>query len=46
MHIDAITKYEHSYQHIDPALVGNTKRMLVSELAGKGSVVRRPANMA
>jgi len=39
MHIDAIMKYEHSYQHIDPALVGNTKRILVSELAGKGSVV-------
>jgi 2-isopropylmalate synthase len=39
MHIDAIMKYEHSYQHIDPALVGNTRRVLVSELAGKGSVV-------
>jgi 2-isopropylmalate synthase len=39
MHIDAIMKYEHSYQHIDPTLVGNAKRVLVSELAGKGSVV-------
>jgi 2-isopropylmalate synthase len=39
MHIDAIIKCEQSYQHIDPTLVGNSKRVLVSELAGKGSVV-------
>jgi 2-isopropylmalate synthase len=39
MHIAAIMKDEQSYQHIEPALVGNTKRVLVSELAGKGSVV-------
>ncbi len=39
MHIDAIVKCERSYQHIEPALVGNAKRVLVSELAGKGSVV-------
>ena len=41
MHIDAIAKSEQSYQHIDPALVGNAKRILISELAGKGSVVQK-----
>jgi 2-isopropylmalate synthase len=41
MHIDAILKFEDAYQHIDPALVGNHKRVLVSELAGKGSVIQK-----
>lgn len=39
MHIDGIMKWEQSYQHIDPTLIGNARRVLVSELAGKGSVV-------
>ena len=41
MHIDAMLKCEESYQHIDPALVGNRRRTLVSELAGKGSVIQK-----
>jgi 2-isopropylmalate synthase len=32
-------KAEESYQHIDPALVGNEKRVLVSELSGRGNLV-------
>jgi 2-isopropylmalate synthase len=27
-----------SYQHIDPALVGNVSRVVVSELSGRGNV--------
>jgi 2-isopropylmalate synthase len=30
-----------SYQHIDPALVGNEPRVLVSELSGKGSLLSK-----
>ncbi len=41
MHIAAVLKYEDSYQHIDPKLVGNQRRVLVSELAGKGSVIQK-----
>ncbi len=41
MHIDAMQKTEYSYQHIQPALVGNQRRTLVSELAGKGSVIQK-----
>jgi 2-isopropylmalate synthase len=28
-----------SYQHVDPALVGNSQRVLVSELSGRGNVL-------
>jgi 2-isopropylmalate synthase len=33
-HVAAIVKNERAYQHVDPALVGNTKRVLVSDLSG------------
>ena len=35
----AMLKTEQSYQHIDPELVGNQRRTLVSELSGRGNVV-------
>ncbi len=38
MHVNAVEKCERSFQHIDPALVGNKKRVVVSELAGKTNV--------
>lgn len=38
IHVAAILKLEESYQHIDPARVGNEKRVLVSELSGRGNV--------
>lgn len=38
IHVAAILKLEESYQHIDPARVGNQKRVLVSELSGRGNI--------
>lgn len=38
-HVSAMMKSEKSYQHIDPGLVGNVKRVLISELSGKSSIV-------
>ncbi len=38
IHVAAIMKLEESYQHIDPARVGNQKRVLVSELSGRGNI--------
>lgn len=38
IHVAAILKLEESYQHIDPTLVGNQKRVLVSELSGRGNI--------
>ena len=38
LHASAIKVDPDLYQHIDPALVGNDMRMLVSEMAGRASV--------
>jgi len=39
MHVAGILKWEHSYQHIDPLLVGNSRRVSVSELSGVGNII-------
>ena len=41
LHVAAMLKNATSYQHIDPALVGNLPHMLVSELSGKGNVTAK-----
>ena len=45
LHGSAVAKLEDSYQHIKPALVGNVTRMLVSEMAGRGSVTYKLQEM-
>jgi 2-isopropylmalate synthase len=39
IHVAAVMKVEHSYQHIDPTQVGNERRVLVSELSGRGNLI-------
>lgn len=39
VHINAVMKCPQTYEHIDPALVGNRRRFLVSELGGKTNVM-------
>jgi 2-isopropylmalate synthase len=39
IHVAAMRKNERSYQHVQPRLVGNTNRTLVSELSGRGNVL-------
>ena len=39
VHVSALTKWEDSYQHINPELVGNRPHVIISELAGKGSII-------
>jgi 2-isopropylmalate synthase len=41
MHIDAILKAPGSYEHMDPALVGNERRLLASEQAGKATILSK-----
>src|SRR6266581_3969695 len=38
-HVNAVQKVLHSYEHIDPALVGNARRVLISDLAGRSNIV-------
>ena len=39
LHASAVAKVERSYQHVPPESVGNAKRVLVSELAGRSNVL-------
>lgn len=41
IHVAAMLKHEESYQHIDPRLVGNQRRSVVSELSGRGNLVEK-----
>lgn len=41
MHADGVLKLERSFEHIDPALVGNHRRFLMSEMTGKSAVLLR-----
>ncbi|RJP28706.1 MAG: citramalate synthase [Candidatus Omnitrophota bacterium] len=45
MHINAVVKNPKSYEHIDPSLVGNHRRILVSELGGKTGIMLRAKNL-
>ncbi len=38
MHVHAINKAAATYEHIDPALVGNERRILISELSGRSNI--------
>lgn len=40
MHVNAILKKSDAYEHINPLIVGNKRSFLVSELAGKSSIIR------
>ncbi len=44
VHVSAVAR-EASYEHIDPALVGNKRRILISELSGKASVALKAAEL-
>jgi 2-isopropylmalate synthase len=38
IHVAAVDKFRGSYEHVEPALVGNVTRVVVSELAGRKNV--------
>jgi 2-isopropylmalate synthase len=38
IHVSAIMKVPRAYEHMEPALVGNQRRVLVSDLSGKSNV--------
>lgn len=38
VHADAVRKVQHSYEHVDPTVVGNRSRVLVSDMAGRASL--------
>ena len=46
VHVDSILKHRATYEHINPEVVGNSRRMLVSELSGGSTVVSKAASHA
>lgn len=38
IHVSALQKDTRTYEHIDPSLVGNRRRVMVSELSGKSNI--------
>ena len=45
VHADAASKADRSYEHIDPALVGNRTRVLVSDMSGRSSIMMKAKDM-
>ena len=41
MHVSALVRDPRTYEHIQPDLVGNSRRVLVSDMAGKASIGRK-----
>ncbi len=46
VHVNAVMKNPRTYEHIDPAVVGNQRRILVSELSGRSSLVFKAKGLA
>ena len=46
MHIDGIKKNQHTFEHIVPELVGNERRILMSEVAGRSTILKRIQRVA
>jgi len=40
-HVNAMMKSPESYQHVDPTLVGNQQRVVVSELSGRANIAHK-----
>jgi 2-isopropylmalate synthase len=45
IHVAAILKAADTYQHIDPELVGNEMRSVISELSGRGNILFQARRM-
>ena len=40
-HVNAVAKVLSSYEHVDPASVGNSRHVLISDLAGRSNIVMK-----
>ncbi|WP_073082890.1 citramalate synthase [Sporobacter termitidis] len=46
MHIDGVDKLSRSFEHVDPSLVGNSRKFLLSEVSGKKAVLLKVGDIA
>jgi 2-isopropylmalate synthase len=45
VHVNAVLKNSRTYEHIDPSLIGNHRRLLISELSGKSTILKKAEEM-
>mgnify|MGYP001772489266 FL=1 len=45
VHADAVMKVTRAYEHIDPSLVGNSRRFVISELSGTSNLITYLENL-
>ena len=45
VHVNAILKNPKTYEHADPSSVGNRRRLLISELSGKSTILKKVEEM-
>jgi 2-isopropylmalate synthase len=41
MHVHAVDRVVNSYEHIDPAAIGNQRRVLVSDMSGRSNILMK-----
>jgi len=46
VHVNAVMKNPRTYEHIEPSAVGNQRKILVSELSGRSSLVFKAKDLA
>ncbi len=46
VHVNAVMKNPRTYEHIDPERVGNQRKIIVSELSGRSSLVLKAKDLA
>lgn len=45
VHVNAVIKNPKTYEHLEPELIGNRRRILISELSGKSSILAKAEEM-
>lgn len=45
VHVNAILKNPKTYEHIDPHSIGNHRRLLISELSGRSTILKKAEEM-
>ena len=45
VHVNAVLKNEKTYEHVDPSRVGNHRLLLISELSGKSTIIKKAQDM-
>jgi len=45
VHVSAVARHASTYEHADPSLVGNQRRILISELSGQSNILLKAREM-